>query len=353
MMMSQALMTNDQDLPGIDNNKSHAVERTFLYPLQFEPIYQYRLWGGRHLADFLTAPLPSVPIGEAWLLSDRNDHQSLVANGPLKGQTIAQLLEQFPEQMLGKFAQRFRRFPLLLKFLDAHEMLSVQVHPTKANTNLLPPGDTAKTEAWVVLEAATQSRIYAGLKPGTTAVDLRQALANGTVADDLAWLTPKPGDAVFLPAGTVHSLGGDIVVFEVQQNSDTTFRLYDWDHVDAKTGKPRALQVDQAMACIDFEEAPVGRVTPVVEATTPVERERLFHCEHFWLWRLRGESPFTVGAADVPRVLVCIEGAGQVEHGGATYAVAKGNVLLLPAVVGACTFRPHGGVNVLEIAIPD
>jgi mannose-6-phosphate isomerase len=148
-------------------------------------------------------------------------------------------------------------------------------------------------------------------------------------------------------------LGGDIVVFEVQQNSDTTFRLYDWDHVDAKTGKPRALQVDQAMACIDFEEGPVGRMTPVVEATTPVERERLFHCEHFWLWRLRGESPFTVGAADVPRVLVCIEGAGQVEHGGATYAVAKGNVLLLPAVVGACTFRPHGAVNVLEIAIPD
>jgi mannose-6-phosphate isomerase len=143
------------------------------------------------------------------------------------------------------------------------------------------------------------------------------------------------------------------VVFEVQQNSDTTFRLYDWDHVDAKTAKPRALQVDQAMACIDFEEGAVGRVTPVVEATTPVEREKLFHCEHFWLWRLRGESPFSVGAANVPRVLVCIEGAGQVEHGGVTYNVAKGDVFLLPAVVGACTFRPHGAVNVLEIAIPD
>jgi mannose-6-phosphate isomerase len=263
------------------------------------------------------------------------------------------LLEQFPEQLLGKLSKRFRRFPLLLKFLDAREMLSVQVHPTKANTNLLPAGDTAKTEAWVVLEAATQSRIYAGLKPGTTAVGLRGALTKGTVADHLAWLTPKPGDAVFLPAGTVHSLGGDVVVFEVQQNSDTTFRLYDWDHVDAKTGKPRALQVDQAIACIDFAEGPVGRVKPVVEATTPVERERLFHCEHFWLWRFRGQSPFSVGAADVPRVLVCIEGAGQVEHGGATYAVAKGNVLLLPAVVGACTFRPRSPVNLLEIAIPD
>jgi mannose-6-phosphate isomerase len=189
------------------DDREGALNQALLYPLRFEPIYQYRLWGGRLLADFLTAPLPSGPIGEAWLLSDRNDHQSLVANGPLKGQTIAQLLEQFPEQMLGKFAQRFRRFPLLLKFLDAHEMLSVQVHPTKANTNLLPPGDTAKTEAWVVLEAAAQSRIYAGLKPGTTAVDLRRALTDGTVADHLACLTPKPGDAVFLPAGTVHSLG--------------------------------------------------------------------------------------------------------------------------------------------------
>ena len=143
------------------------------------------------------------------------------------------------------------------------------------------------------------------------------------------------------------------MVFEVQQNSDVTFRLYDWNHVDAKTGQPRALQVDQALACIDFAEGAVGRVAPVVETTTPVERERLFHCEHFWLWRLRGQSPFTVGAAEMPRVLVCIDGTGQVEHGGATYAVGKGDVFLLPAVIGACTFRPHSAVNLLEIALPD
>ena len=330
-----------------------AFNQTFLYPLRFEPIYQYRLWGGRHLSDLLTAPLPSGTIGEAWLLSDRDDHQNQVAEGPLKGRTIGQLLEQFPEQMLGKLAGRFHRFPLLLKFLDVREMLSVQVHPTEANKDLLPAGETAKTEAWVVLEAGPLSRIYAGLKSGTTAADLRRALANGTVAEHLACFTPKPGDAVFLRAGTVHSLGGDLVVFEIQQNSDVTFRLYDWNHIDAKTGKPRALQVDKAMACIDFAEGPVGRVMPVVEATTPVKRERLFQCEHFRLWRLRGESPFSVGAADLPRVLVCIEGAGQVEHGGATYAVAKGDVFLLPAVIGACVFRPHGAVNLLEIALPD
>jgi mannose-6-phosphate isomerase len=336
------------------DDREGTSDQALLYPLRFEPIYQYRLWGGRHLASLLTAPLPSGPIGEAWLLSDREDHhQSCVADGPLKGRTIGHLLQQFPKQVMGKLAGRFRRFPLLLKFLDVHEMLSVQVHPTKANTNLLPAGETPKTEAWVVLEAGTQSRIYAGLKTGTTEANLRRALTSKTVADHLACLTPKPGDAVFLRAGTVHSLGGDLVVFEIQQNSDVTFRLYDWDHIDPKTGKLRALQVDKAMSCIDFAEGPAGRVTPEVETMTPVERERLFHCEHFWLWRVRGQAPFTVGAVDLPRVLVCIEGGGLAEHGGATYAVTKGDVFLLPAVIGKCIFRPRGAVNLLEIAIPD
>jgi mannose-6-phosphate isomerase len=231
-------------------------------------------------------------------------------------------------------------------------MLSVQVHPADARTDLLPAGETGKTEAWVVLEAGPKSRIYAGLKPGTTEAGLRQALANGVVADRLAFFTPKPGDAVFLPAGTVHSMGGDIVVFEVQENSDVTFRLYDWNHVDAKTGKPRALQVDRALACVDFADCAGGLVAPIVEATTPVERERLFHCERFWLSRLHGDSPFTVGAAGVPRVLVCIEGTGQLDRGGATYAVGKGEVFLLPAAIGPCTFQPCSTVSVLEIEIP-
>jgi len=321
------------------------MSQTPLYPLRFEPIYQYRLWGGRRLASMLSAPLPGDgPIGEAWVLSDRDDHPSRVSNGSLKGQTVAQVLEQFLEQVMGKFAGRFRRFPLLLKFLDAREMLSVQVHPD---------GDTGKTEAWVVLEAGIKSRIYAGLKPGTTEDDLRRSLANGNVADQLACFAPKSGDAVFLAAGTVHSLGGGVVVFEVQQNSDVTFRLYDWDRVDTQTGQPRPLQVEQALACIDFVEGPAGPVAPVMEAPKPVRRSRLFQCEHFWLWRVRAQSPFAVGAVGVPRVLVCIEGAGQVECGRAIYAVAKGDVVLLPAVLGESTFQPRGAVTVLEIGIPE
>ena len=324
-----------------------------LYPLRFAPIYEYRLWGGRRFANLLSASLPGDgPIGEAWILSDRDDHMSHVANGPLNGWSIGELREQFPEQLMGKLAHHFCRFPLLLKFLDAHEMLSVQVHPTPTNTDLLAAGETAKTEAWVVLEAATNSRIYAGLKPTTTATNLRQALANGTVADRLAYFTPKPGDAVFIPAGTVHTLGDDVVVFEIQQNSDATFRLYDWGHVDAKTGKPRELEVEQALACIDYKNGSAGLVSPMIEARTPVDRERLFNCEFFRLWRLRGESPFTVGAIGEPRVLVCLEGTGHVEHNGSSHGVGKGEVWLLPAEVGACAFHPQRAVTLLEIAIP-
>jgi mannose-6-phosphate isomerase len=325
-----------------------------MYPLRFEPIYEYRLWGGRRLAGLLSAPLPGDgPIGEAWMLSDRDDHASRVADGPLKGRTLSQLLAQFPEEVMGKLTGRFHRFPLLLKFLDARQMLSVQVHPADADADLLPVGETGKTEAWVVLEASPGSHIFAGLKPGTTETGLRQALAKGGVADCLASFTPKSGDAVFLPAGTVHALGGDIVVFEVQQNSDVTFRLYDWNHVDAKTGQQRPLQVDQALKCIDFAHGAAGLVAPVVEEITPVKRERLFHCEQFGLWRLLGDAPFSVGAAGVPRILVVIDGAGQVDHGESTYAARKGDVYLLPAVSGACMFRPRGIVNVLEIEIPE
>ena len=325
-----------------------------LYPLRFEPIYQYRLWGGRRLSGLLSAPLPgSGPIGEAWLLSDRDDHQSQVANGPLKGQTIGKLMEEFRGQLMGKLAPRFRRFPLLLKFLDAHELLSVQVHPSDAHPELLPPGETSKTEAWVVIEADKGSHIYAGLKPCTTADYLRLSLTNGTIVDRLVNIVPKPGEGVFIPAGTVHALGGGVVVFEIQQNSDVTFRLYDWNHVDAKTGKSRPLQVDQALASIDFANSKGGLVTPFVVTATPVERERLFDCEHFLLWRLRGESPVDVGAAEVPRVLVCIEGSGWLESEGTAYGVNKGEVWLLPAVAGICVFHPNSAVTLLEIALPE
>jgi len=319
--------------------------------LRFEPLFQYRPWGGRRLADVLSMALPGQdPVGEAWILSDRHEHSSVVADGPLKGLTLGQLMDQWPDRMLGNLCGVFNRFPLLLKFLDARSALSVQVHPSDRQTAYLPAGESGKTEAWVVLATGQNSRIYAGLTPNTTPHLLRKALANGTVTDRLASFIPSTGDAVFIPAGTVHSLR-DLVIFEVQENSNVTFRLYDWNHVDPKTLQHRPLQIEQAMACIDFMRGAIAPVEPLAEQLEPALRERLFDCEHFRLWRLRANSPFTVGSAGAPRVLVCIAGKGHLTHHGADFHFGTAAVLLLPAEVGLCLCYPKGTVEMLEISL--
>jgi mannose-6-phosphate isomerase len=324
-----------------------------LYPLRFEPIYQYRLWGGQKLAELLTKPLPkNEPIGEAWLLSDRAEHSSLVSNGPLKGYTISRLMQHSREGIMGKMARRFNCFPLLLKFLDCKEVLSVQVHPSDDQKKYIPTGDTGKTEAWVVLETAPDSRIYAGLKPGTNESSLREAVKDHQLADKLHSFIPKPGDGIFIQSGTVHTLMG-AVVFEVQENSDVTFRLYDWDRIDAKTGKPRDLQIDEAIDCIDFNQVDIGPAVPVADDQYPTEKEQLFNSEHFILWRNQIKSAFKVGAKDEPRILVCIDGNGVLFSNDVSYPLNKGDVMLLPAIVGECNYLPEGTVTLLEIGIPD
>jgi mannose-6-phosphate isomerase len=290
-------------------------------------------------------------VGEAWLLSDREDHPSVVAEGPLKGCTISDLLRKFTQLLVGRSAVPVTRFPLLLKFLDARDRLSVQVHPSEEHPLLIPDGESAKTEAWVVLEKEPEARIFAGLKPRTTASDLLQAIARGTVPEQLASFRPGIGDAVLIPAGTVHSLG-DVVVFEVQQNSDVTFRLYDWDHIDPKTGSRRLLQEQQAMACVDFSQGAVLPIAPQVEDTSPVLRESLIDCKHFGVTRMTGAVSFVVGAAQLARVLVCLSGEGRLEHAGVSYFIGKGDVYLLPAAFSACACVPRGVLSLLEVSLP-
>jgi mannose-6-phosphate isomerase len=329
------------------------MKQSTLYPLRFDPIFQYRLWGGRGLEEFMSMPLPGEgPYGEAWIMSDRDDFSSVVTEGPLKGQTLTQLMRSFPEEMMGSLAEQYKRFPLLLKFLDCREMLSVQVHPSDSQTGLLPAGEKGKTEAWVVLDADPSSLIYEGLKPGTTPNSLRRAIEEKTVQTVLPSFTPKAGEAILIPAGTVHTLGHGVMVFEVQENSDVTFRLYDWDRIDSKTGKPRDLSVEKAIASIDFSQG-VGRpVDPVVEDQNPVHRESLFQCDHFWVWRTFGEVPPTVGGLNDPHILVCLEGSGRVQYGDSTYGIRKGEVMLLPASIGECVCLPGDSMTLLEIKIP-
>lgn len=333
--------------------RKRSSSRIPLYPLRLEPIHQYRVWGGVALSNLLPVSAPKDSIGEAWLLSDRAEHRSVVADGPLRGWTINRLLNEASEDLFGSQAGQFHRFPVLLKFLNARTMLSIQVHPSDEQKNCLPPDESGKSEAWVVLETGTNSRVYSGLKPGTTQKTLAKATETSSVVDHLSSFTPKPGDCLFIPAGTVHSLGGDIAVFEVQQNSDVTFRLYDWDRTDPKTGQPRELQIDKALACINYETGPCGPTEPVVETEHPFLKERLVLCEHFGLWRIRGESPFPVGTVGKARVLVLIDGIGEIEHDGNRYSLKKGNLVLLPAVVGTCHFTPDNFATVLEISLPE
>jgi mannose-6-phosphate isomerase len=324
-----------------------------IYPLRFDPICQYRLWGGRRLEKWIGQSLPGEgPIGEAWLLSDRKDNPSRVSDGPLKGHTIAELIDRSPAYLLGGLSTRFRRFPLLMKFLDVTAMLSVQVHPSDAHSELIPEGETGKTEGWIVLEAEPTSRIYAGLKPGITAEALR-TLSLKTVDDCLASFSPAPGQNVLVEAGTIHSLGDGVVVLEVQQNSDITFRLYDWDHIDPELHGPRPLQIDKALQCINMAQGIVLPVAPIVEATMPVRRERVLDCAHFRASRVTTSETFCVGIADAPTVLVCIKGAGAIEFSGHDFEMKTGALLLLPAAAGVCRFRPDGSAELLEIVVPE
>ncbi|MDB5284428.1 MAG: yvyI, partial [Bacteroidota bacterium] len=265
--------------------------------------------------------------------------------------TINQLFEHSSKALMGKLAGRFKRFPLLLKFLDCREVLSVQVHPADDQKKYIPAGESGKTEAWVVLQTGKHAVIYAGLKPGTTEEKLRHSLDKHTVANDLANFKPELGDSVLIKAGTVHTLG-DVVVFEVQENSDVTYRLYDWDRVDEKTGKPRDLQEGQALACIDFTKTDIQPETPVIQIAERILCEKLIEDPHFTVWRYTGATPFTIGKKGTPRVLVCIEGVGEVEYNQHNYKLTKGDAMLLPAVVGACPLMPNGEIVLLEIALP-
>lgn len=324
-----------------------------LYPMKFNPLFQYRIWGGRNLAHLFSQNLPGEdPIGEAWVLSDRKDHPSRVKDGFLTGKTIAELMKNYPKELMGKAHGRFDRFPLLLKFLDAQTVLSVQVHPSDNMEEYLPPGESGKSEAWVVLETNDQSKIYAGLPSGTTKPYLEKAIKEKTLANLLPSFHPSVGDAVYIPSGSVHTIDS-VVVFEVQENSDVTYRLYDWDRVDEKTNKPRELQVEKALACIDFNQNPIQPVVPQIEINQGIKREKLFDNEHFEMWRIQSKSPFKVGKEDLPRILVGIEGYGKLKFGGNHFSISKGEVVLIPAVSGIGILEPMEKETIIfEIGLP-
>jgi mannose-6-phosphate isomerase len=325
-----------------------------LYPLRFEPIFKHNLWGGQRLPAFLDRTPPhDDAIGEAWVLSDVEGSRSRVANGPLEGTTLRSLLATDPARLLGKAAAPQGTFPLLLKFIDARQELSVQVHPNDEQAAELGPGRFGKTEAWVILDrCARTSRVYAGFAEGVTADGFRAALGAKTVPAALHSFTPQPGDCVFLDAGTVHAIGANILLFEVQQTSDITYRLYDWDRVDAKTGQPRELHIEQGLRCADFARGPCPAVRGRPTEAGGGCRERLVDCRYFTLERHTSRVPFRVGAEGECRAVVCVAGAGEIEWRGKRTPLATGDTVLLPAEVGEATCRPSRETVVLECGLP-
>ncbi|HKB03943.1 MAG TPA: type I phosphomannose isomerase catalytic subunit [Gemmataceae bacterium] len=325
-----------------------------LTPLRFTPIFKTAMWGGAALRSMFGAPASPDPTGEAWVLSDHGDSLSVVADGPLAGRTLRSLLEEIPEQLLGQKPAPGTRFPLLLKFVHAREPLSVQVHPTDAKARELEgPGAVGKTEAWVVVMADPAARVYAGLEPGVSPDRLRAAIRRGEVERLLYAHAPGVGDCFFLKAGTIHAVGGGLVLFEIQQTSDITYRLYDWGRTDPKTGKPRELHVDKGLACVDYGAGPCRPVHPTDELRGRVRLYPLVECPQFTLSRWDANLPFRAGAPGQCRVLVGTGGAATLRHAGAIYPIGLGSVWLLPAEVGECEVIPHGTVTVLECGLPE
>jgi mannose-6-phosphate isomerase len=313
-----------------------------LPPLQFEPIFQQYLWGGRRLAEWFPSAPSEGPIAEAWLVSDEIKNPSRVAGGPYAGRTLRQMMDEFGPQLLGHQYRPGQRFPLLLKLLDAREPLSVQVHP---NDDHAGPGSWGKTEAWVVLHAEPGARIYAGLKQGVDEAALRRAIDAKRVEDVLHSFEAKTGDCVFIPAGTVHAIGAGLLIFEVQQTSDVTYRLHDWGRVDARTGQPRELHIERSIACIDWKRGPVSPVVP--------NGDLLVDCPYFRLWREDMGNLYPGSEPHEFRIWVFVEGEGLLRDRIAGKRVFRpGTSWLIPPGYDAGDSHVEGSYTIFECAPP-
>ncbi len=311
------------------------------------------VWGGRRLGEVLVKELPTEEkYGESWEISDHPTHSSSVACGPPAGRTLRQLMEQDRAGLLGEGAERHARFPWLVKFLDCWDWLSVQVHPDTEAVKRLWPGEGSKTEAWLVLDAAPGSKIYAGLLPGVDEARLREALAAGAVAECLHQFTPRPGDCVFLPAGTVHAVGGGVLMAEVQETSDATFRLFDWNRRDAQ-GNTRKLHVEESFASIHWSRGPVQPLRAFGEEAPEGKRRPLVRCPFFHLDYLEEEAAFVCGGEGRLEMLVVTQGEGHWATPAGELPFRAGEAWLLPAALPKVQCVPRTRLGTLVCTLPE
>jgi mannose-6-phosphate isomerase len=318
-------------------------------PLRFHPVFQHYLWGGYRLANELGKPVATDRIcAESWEIVDHRDGQSVVAAGPWKGKTLHELVISHGPELLGRH-DPLDQFPLLIKLLDAQEQLSVQVHPDDEAASRLHPPDRGKTEAWIVLSASPGGFIYAGLKQGFDRAAFAREVARGTCELCLHRLVPEPGDCIFLPAGLVHALGPGLMVAEVQQSSNATFRLYDWNRV-GQDGKTRELHIEAALEAIDYELGPAGPQMPT--KTDRQEIERLVSGDKFVIDRWTFASPMSLQTDDRFHIIVVIAGKISVEGDYLPTPLQRGETILIPASYPETRLAPEGDAVILDIYLP-
>jgi mannose-6-phosphate isomerase len=294
-----------------------------VYPLKFKPIYKQRIWGGQKLREIFKKDVPpGEKIGESWELADLPNDKSIIANGELAGQTLSWAIKKYPEQITAN-AYFEGPFPLLIKFLDAQDILSIQVHPDEQACLRLGQ-DQPKTECWYIISAEPGAVIYKGLKKPVTKSQFSKAIADGSVAGMLAKLKVSPGECHYLPAGTIHTIGPGLLIAEIQTPSDTTFRVFDWNRLD-ETGKARQLHIKQALESIHFNQT--GGDLPIT--TTG----RLVDCEYFKLDKGRqGKNCELLSSPGQMKTLIIVTGGGiMLGKDGFLVEFRAGDCLLMPA----------------------
>jgi mannose-6-phosphate isomerase len=321
-----------------------------LYPFTFRPIFKERVWGGRELERLYHKPLPpGVPIGESWEISDRPGDVSIIANGTLAGKDLRWLMETHSTDLLGAAKPQGERFPLLIKILDAQDELSLQVHPPLAKAAEL--GGEPKTEMWYIAEAAPGAELYVGLKRGVTRAEFERRIKAGTVADCFHRVNVRPGDAMFLPSGRVHALGAGLLIFEVQQNSDTTYRVFDWNRLGLD-GNPRELHIPQSLASIDFNDYEPMLLPRAFSHEGGHKVRPLVHDPLF-----TAEAQEAGAGASVPlrpkkmQIIALLAGGVQVDDGAGTLALAAGQFCLVPASLAQVTLRVEAPTTFLRIEV--
>lgn len=318
------------------------------YPLKFQPEFKERVWGGRSLENF-GLDLPEGHIGEGWMIADHPNGTSSVVNGELAGLGLDAIRERFGREWFGKkgHSETGARFPLLIKLLDCNDNLSVQVHPTDDYEGL-PKGELGKTEMWYVLDAKPDAKIIYGLKDGVTRESLRKALEDGTVMDELQEISVSVGDTFYIPAGTVHALCAGVVVAEIQQNSDTTYRIFDYNR-PGLDGKPRELHVEDSLNVTAFEGA--GATSMKTDQAVPGEWLQLAASPYFIVEKgiVNGSWPLAT-TEDSFTILVVCEGSGHLKWDGGEQPYSAGECYLLPASLGG--YEIAGQSTVLRSYLP-